>query len=236
MSVVDEVKTAWKTPRGKTIMLVAAGGLTWFWWSRNRSSAATADGSTEVTTQDRIPAATGGGGGGGGGGDTTTPDDARPKDNFTWLTKAVSALSSPPYNYDSVAVFNALTLFLGGLQVTTAQQAIVSAAIQLLGSPPEGAPPLNTAPPSTTTPPTTNPPAARYSPEYSLSVSKGQKVTAFTDQIRARSGIDVDWSLLEATNPSLAGDINWGPSGSKDLNIRVFKRANTYKIPAVRVA
>lgn len=238
MSVADDLKGTWKSPRGKTLIMAAAGGLVALWWFKGRQAAdATATDPTTLTTQDRIPAATGGGGSGGS--STTTADDARPKDNATWLAKGVSALSNPPYNYDAISVFNALTLYLTGLQVTTTQQAIVSAAIQLLGSPPEGAPPLNTSPPTTTTTPppsttTTPPPATTHtSPAFTLSVFPGGKVEDFNRAVRARTGFFVDWAVITAANPGIETNINWGPSGSKDLEARTWKHNATYYVPSM---
>lgn len=87
-------------------------------------------------------------------------------------------------------------------------------------------------PPAGTTPPSDDGSPRTY-PAFTLVVKAGQHVTDFTDAIRARNGFDVDWSSIEAANPTLAKDINWGPSGSKDLSLRTFKRNTTYTIPAV---
>lgn len=68
-------------------------------------------------------------------------------------------------------------------------------------------------------------------PGFSLNVTAGEHVTAFTDQLRARLGFDPQWELLETVNSSLHNNVNWGPSGSKDLNARTFKSSGTYYIP-----
>lgn len=147
MSVLDDVKGGLKTPQGKAIAAVVTGGLAYLWWTRGRAGVPAGD-QGDVTTTDRVPA---GGSGGGGGGQTGTTAD-RPADNEAWLQRAVSVLSNPPYNNDPIAVYDALRRALDGLSITAAQQAMVSNAIGVVGSPPNGMPPLNTTAPDTSKP------------------------------------------------------------------------------------
>lgn len=148
MSVLDDIRGGLQTKQGKTFALLAAGGLAWLWWSRRQAGGGAVD-PGEVTTTDRVPPA----GGGGGGGQTGTTSD-RPTDNEQWLQRAVSVLSGPPYNNDPGTVYDALRRALDGLSITSAQQAIVSKAIGLIGSPPGGMPPLNSTQPETPKPKT----------------------------------------------------------------------------------
>lgn len=91
--------------------------------------------------------------------------------------------------------------------------------------------------PTPTPPPTygggDNVSSKQYAP-FTISVTKGQKVEDMNAQIIARHGGHIhDWGLLESANPSLASNINWGPSGSKNLSLRTFKNNATYTIPAM---
>lgn len=141
MSVLDQAKAVLKTKQGKVIAVAGLGGLAWLYWTRGRSAGAATDDPGEVTTADRVPPA-----GAGATGDSN--DSGRPKTNQDWIDQAVSRLMSPPHNKDSLAVYNALRKALDGLMVSSGEQQFVSLAIQLLGPPPEGMPPLNASPPA----------------------------------------------------------------------------------------
>lgn len=215
--------------------VVIAGGVVAYAYLTNGS-----DSGTPTTAPDAGPSYQDGGAADAGdisGVPTVTQNTVTVTTNPAWVRVVTDKLVA--MGHDPLQVGNALNKALAGLTLTVQEAAIWNEAIRLFGAPPEGNPPITVDNGTTTTPPpgggTTTPPAARYSPEYSLSVTANEKVSTFTDQVRSRSGLDVDWGLLEATNPTLAGNIHWGPSGSKDLNLRWFKSAATYKIPAVRI-
>jgi hypothetical protein len=134
---------------------------------------------------------------------------------------------------DPTLVGNALAKFLAGKVLSAAETSIVNLAETAFGAPPEGLIPINPGPddPGTVNPPETPHPTPTVHPGFSLNVAAGEPVSQFTDQIRARLGFDPNWAMLEAVNPTLASNVNWGPSGSKDFNARTFKKSAAYYIP-----
>jgi hypothetical protein len=223
-------------------LAVVAGGVGYAWWSYKRAADAgtvPADGTTYspdyagLSGGGAAGTTTSGLGGGDSGGSTVTdPDLLPPTTNIEWSTRVTKILTEK-FGYDGQLVGSAIGKYLARIGLNTAEQDLIRTAWGQLGRPPQGDFPI--IPVSTTQPPpdTTPPPSPQYTPEYTLSVAPGSKVDAFTAAIRSRSGKDIDWGLLEATNGSLAGNINWGPSGSKDFASRTFKKSDTYKIPSV---
>ena len=67
---------------------------------------------------------------------------------------------------------------------------------------------------------------------FTINVGAGQQVESFVAAVDARAGTHVPWAALEFANPTLAANVNWGPSGSKDFNARTFKNNATYTVPA----
>lgn len=213
MSVLDEVKSTLQTKQGKVIAALAAGGLVWLWWNRGRAGAPATDDPGTVTTTDRVPGAVTGG--------NATVDGGRPETNQVWLDRALSVLTNPPYNYEAGAVFNALRLALDGSPITAAQQAIVSKAISVVGSPPEGMPPTNVTAPDSGG-------GTGDGPIYG-NVGAHEYVEAAFAKWRAQypnSGIDWDWGHFESSNPGVSANIHW----VKDPGGRYFINAATYRL------
>jgi hypothetical protein len=175
------------------------------------------------------------GSGGGGGGGTGTVDNGLVT-NAQWSQKVLEYWEA--HSLGEPAIMSAaLGVYLSGGVPTTDQTSLIQQAVAIAGYPPQagasGYPPhINTAPPGNTPPP---PPAGggdtHENGEFAVWVYGAQKVDDFSAEIRRRRGHDVNWSSIESRNPGLAGNINWGPSGSKDTSIRKFKKAATYTIP-----
>lgn len=64
----------------------------------------------------------------------TTPAEDKPRDNETWLTKAIGALLGKGYN--PVTATLALRKWLAGNNITQSESLIVQEAIKLIGPPP----------------------------------------------------------------------------------------------------
>lgn len=95
----------------------------------------------------------------GGSGTGSTSGVSTPTDNLSWFTMASNYLVG--FNYDSVSVSNALSKYLTGEQLTTAERALVNQAVARFGVPPEGVPVSPGATPTTPTyPPTRTPPTS----------------------------------------------------------------------------
>lgn len=168
-------------------------------------------------------------------GETPDPETLPPTTNEEWTRRAEVWLTET-LGYDSQMIGTVFGKYFArqGLQPT--EQDLIRSAWARFGRPPVGDWPILSIPKQQPPPPDTTPPpppnTGTHHGAFTLSVGAGSHVTSFTDAVRARAGHDVDWGLLERTNPSLAGNINWGPPGSKDLSARTFKQSGTYTVPA----
>lgn len=139
---------------GRRGLILAAGGVVlvgYLWWTRGRhlgeEELTDAEGFIvgEPADRTRQPNA-------GPQSDPTVGNDvqgdARPQNAEEWISRSVSTLSNPPYNMSSVAVYSALRKAIDGLPLTTAEAAIIEAAIRAWGTPPGGMPPLNIGAPA----------------------------------------------------------------------------------------
>lgn len=79
-----------------------------------------------------------------GGGSDPNPTPGAPTTNAAWAIAAVTALIGQ--HADPVAAENAINKYLAGASLTTAEHALVSAALHAVGPPPEGVPISSPAP------------------------------------------------------------------------------------------
>lgn len=145
MSVADNLKEAFSGTRGKVLIVGGIAVVGYLWWTRGRGGIGTPteelvpDTSSAGRTPQTDPSV---------GNDTQTDGNAgRPTTNLGWLAQGVDVLvarSTP-----AGVAYNALSRALGGEPTTTQEQSLVSQVIAVLGSPPEGMPPLVNAPPTT---------------------------------------------------------------------------------------
>jgi len=124
--------------------IVAALVWAYYWWTHRDGTTPdtgtgydfaapdATDSGLDFTDNTGIPANTGGSSTGAQSGVST------PGDNLAWLQAAANYLVG--FNYESVAVNNALTKYLTGEQLTTSERAMVNQAIARFGIPPEGVP------------------------------------------------------------------------------------------------
>lgn len=172
----------------------------------------------------QFPTGSGGGGGGGSGTDVIATNDQ-------WVQKVLAYWQDHDLG-DPTKMSAALGKYLAGSKVTSDELSLIQQAQAIAGIPPKEGP--NGYPPHINTSNDPTPPSGgggnpKTYPAFTLSVTRGEKVTTFTDQIRAKNGFDVDWGLIEGTNPGLAGNVNW----VTDINARTFKNNATYTIPSV---
>lgn len=222
-------------------LAAAAGVVGYAWWAykQNAAAALPADGTTYGEDYAGLAGGGAGGtttaglGGGSGADDTVTdPNLLPPTTNIEW-SQRVTTILTEKFGYDGQFVGATLGKYLARIGLDAREKDLIRTAWGQLGKPPVGDFPLIDSPVTQPPPDNNPPPAPQYTPAYSLSVAAGSKVDAFTANIRTRSGKDIDWALLEGTNPSLKDNVNWGPSGSKDLASRSFKKSATYQIPSV---
>jgi hypothetical protein len=150
VSVADDVKEAFEGKRGK--VLIVGGGLAiaaYVWYTRangtpeevdpNATEPVVTEGSSRTPQTDPEV-----------GNDVQgTPGKRVPANNAEWLADATAFLIGRGTN--PVTAYNTLNKALGGEPVSTQEQGLVAQAIQGIGSPPDGMPPINTAPTPTQT-------------------------------------------------------------------------------------
>jgi LysM repeat protein len=158
--------------------VVAAVGIGGVWWWRNQHAAVTTDTPDLTDTSDvaadaadslGLPTYGGPGGyygsgqaasntdltGDSGATDTTNTTTTPTATNASWVQNAIALLSG--YGRDSGTVLTALSKYLSGAPITTAEQGIVQQALAVAGQPPTAAPPvtISTKPPVSTSTKTT---------------------------------------------------------------------------------
>lgn len=134
-------------------LLAVGGGIAVAVFVRRRAASSAEDPGTGIST-DTQPGA-GNLGQDDTGGDTPAPS-GRPTTNEDWFQQAYDAILGTHAGYSPSLVTTALTKYLEGQTLTTAEQAIVSMALRLVGPPPVPPPlpePGNPPPPSSTPPP-----------------------------------------------------------------------------------
>lgn len=136
-------------------LLAIGGGIAVAVFVRRQAASSAEDPGTGIST-DTAPGA---GNLGADGLDTPTP--TRPTTNDEWYQKALDTILGTHLGYSPTSVATALTKYLEGATLTTAEQAIVSMAIRLVGGPPIP-PPLPD--PGNPPPPTPNPPPPKPMP------------------------------------------------------------------------
>lgn len=142
--------------------IVAALAWAYYWWTHRNETTNDAgsgydfaapdagDSGLDFTDNTGVSANTGGSSTGAQSGSTT------PRDNLAWLQAASTYLAG--FNYEGVAINNALTKYLQGEALTPSERALVNQAIARFGVPPEGTP---VSPGGTPTPPSLPPPDDR---------------------------------------------------------------------------
>lgn len=196
MGIGEDLKGAWSGDGRKWLIGGAVLGVGYLWYTRVRSAgpgqsgagsgATITDGGAAVADPITPP----------GGDYSEVPEaPARPATNGEWLSQATDKLVAPPHNRAPSATWNALNNALNGQPLSATDMAIVELAIRIVGTPPEGMPPLNmTTPskvpvPSTPTTPTT-PPAPAPAPKTPAPSST--RIVKSGDTL---SGIASDWRV-----------------------------------------
>ncbi len=158
MGIGDTLKAGLSGDGRKWLIIGAVGGLGYLWYTRVRSGgsgdsgaigeAAITKGGAAVADPITPP-----------GGDYSEKPEpaARPATNAEWLSRASDVLVAPPHNRAVSATWNALNAALAGQPLSSNDMAIVELAIRLVGTPPEGMPPLNITAPSKVPVPSTTP-------------------------------------------------------------------------------
>lgn len=147
MSAADDIREAFQGRRGKILIVGGAiaivGYVAYTRWNGTPEEVIDPTEQTPVESdatrvpQSQPPV----------GNDTQTGTvNTRPQTNPDWISQGVDVLRGRAVPAD--AAFTALSKALEGSQVTSQESAWVSQVIAVLGSPPEGMPPLNSAPPT----------------------------------------------------------------------------------------
>jgi hypothetical protein len=143
VSVADNIKEAFSGTRGKVLVGIGVVVIGYLYWTRGRNGAGETyeeelvpDTSPAGRTPQTDPEV---------GNDTQGDTTRRPTTNAEWQSAGVDILVGR--GTPGTTAFKAISNALNGLPISQQESALVSQVISVLGSPPEGMPPLNiTAP------------------------------------------------------------------------------------------
>lgn len=108
---------------------------------------------------------------------------------------------------DPTLVYNALTKFLSGQNLSQSEQAVVNLGLKIIGSPPEGLLPVQTGPPPAEGGDDDPPPATDTSGYKYADISEGLTLPIFLDRVRAENP-NLTLAELKRLNP----DLTWAYS------------------------
>lgn len=159
---MPDLKATLSSIEGKYALVAAVGVGGVLWWRKQHAGATTAAASADTAAGDTsqlaadqsaelgMPTA-GGPGGYYGSGQAASSTDLTGgvaaggvATNADWTNQAVSLLQG--YGRDAGTVLTALSKYLAGAPITTAEQAVVQQALAVTGQPPSSAPPVTLAP------------------------------------------------------------------------------------------
>jgi hypothetical protein len=137
MSGLDNLREVFQGRRGVVLLAGGAVFAGYLYWTRGRTGTpalSAVPGDRPGTRAPSSPSSP-----------DSEPGTRRPENNAEWLALAVDVLMGR--GTPGGIAFTALSKALAGQPLTAQEQALVSQAIQALGTPPGGMPPLNSTPP-----------------------------------------------------------------------------------------